>query len=479
MVAMPRLISFIVAATTGLALLVLAAPVALAQPANDDFANATVIDPSSLPFTDTVDTTAATTEVDEPIVRGCAFYAGTVWYSFTPSSSGLYRVDTSASNYFHAINIYTGSSLPTLSGVACGYQADRPTFRATAGTTYYIQVGAYTSGGTLQLTLSFLPPPPNDDFADATPIASLPFSDTVDLTAATTQASEPSPSCVGLPNTAWYTFTPTTTESVTAKIDQYGVGLGVYTGTSLTNLTEVGCSNFPFSQFVTFRAQANTTYYFQVGACCVGPVTFHLDVAPNPVAQFSYSPGDPSIFDTVQFQDSSYDPATAGIASQAWTFGDGATATGCCPTHQYTKDGDYTVELTVTTPDGRTASTSQVVQVRTHDVAIVGLGVPKSAHVGQTIAVNVSVANKRYPETARVDLYKSAPGGFQQVGSLTQSVPVRPPGGTSTRFAFSYTITQADGTTGKVTFKAVATLLDHRDALPADNELNSTPVRIT
>jgi len=65
------------------------------------------------------------------------------------------------------------------------------------------------------------------------------------------------------------------------------------------------------------------------------------------------------------------------------------------------------------------------------------------------------------------------------VGSLTLSVPVRPPGGTSTRFAFSYTVVQADGTAGKVTFKAVATLLDHRDALPADNELSSTPVRIT
>jgi hypothetical protein len=142
-------------------------------------------------------------------------------------------------------------------------------------------------------------------------------------------------------------------------------------------------------------------------------------------------------------------------------------------------DGDYTAELVVTTTDGRTASTSQTVQVRTHDVAIVGIAVPKSAHVGQTIAVNVTVANKRYPETVQVDLYKSAPGGFQQVGSLTQPVPVRPPGGTSTRFAFSYTISQADKTVGKVSFKAVASIIDHRDALPADNELISAPLKIT
>ncbi len=227
---MRRLVSFVVAATTGLALLVLAAPAALAQPANDNFANATVIDPSSLPFTDTVDTTQATTEADEP-TGGCFYSEGTVWYSFTPSSSGVFRVDTTASSYFHAINIYTGSSLPTLSLVTCGYQSDRPTFRATAGTTYYIQVGAYNPSGTgtLQLTLSQVPPPPNDDFANATPIGSLPFSDTVDLTAATTQPSEPAPSCVGLENTAWYAFTPTTPQFVLARTDQYGAGLGVYT----------------------------------------------------------------------------------------------------------------------------------------------------------------------------------------------------------------------------------------------------------
>jgi hypothetical protein len=90
----------------------------------------------------------------------------------------------------------------------------------------------------------------------------------------------------------------------------------------------------------------------------------------------------------------------------------------------------------------------------------------------------VDVANKRYPETVQVDLYKSVPGGFQQVGSLTQSVPVRPPGGNSTRFAFSYTIGQSDKTVGKVTFRASATIFGHRDALPADNELSSTPVKI-
>ncbi len=132
----------------------------------------------------------------------------------------------------------------------------------------------------------------------------------------------------------------------------------------------------------------------------------------------------------------------------------------------------------MTTSDGRTGSTSQVVHVGTHDVAVVQLAVPNAAHVGQTIAVNAYVRSTRYPERVQVDLFKSVPGGFEQVGSLTQSVPLRR-GGRTTRFAFTYTITPADRTIGKVSFKAVATIIDHHDALPGDNDLTSPPVKIT
>src|SRR5262249_1371268 len=155
----------------------------------------------------------------------------------------------------------------------------------------------------------------------------------------------------------------------------------VYTGASVANLTAVSCRFFGDDRQV-FRAQAGTTYYFQLSAFCCngfGSVTFRLAVAPNPQASFFVFPDEPSAFDTVGFSDNSFDPAGGQIVSEAWTLGDGATATGCCPTHHYAQDGDYTVGLTVTTADGRTASTSRVLQVRTHDVAIVGIAVPNSA----------------------------------------------------------------------------------------------------
>jgi hypothetical protein len=100
-----------------------------------------------------------------------------------------------------------------------------------------------------------------------------------------------------------------------------------------------------------------------------------------------------------------------------------------------------------------------------------------AARAGQTRSISVGLNSKRYPETVEVDLYKSVPGGFVPVGSLTQFVPVRPSNRT-TDFGFSYTFTGADAAVGKVTFMAVATIVGARDALPADNQALSSPIKV-
>jgi PKD repeat protein len=231
---------------------------------------------------------------------------------------------------------------------------------------------------------------------------------------------------------------------------------------------------------MTFRAEAGVTYYFQVGNLYnqTGGLSFSLDVAPPPQAQFYFYPGDPSTFDDVQFYDNSWDPAGTGIKSQAWDFGDGTTAQGCCPFHRYAKDGDYTVKLTVTTTDGRTGSTSQVVHVKTHDVAITKLSAPQSAKAGQTRQIVVDIKNTRYPETVRVELLKSIPGGFQSIASTEQNIPVRS-GNRTTAVSLSYTFTSADAAVGKVTFKSVVYITNGRDALPADNEAIASPTKVS
>src|SRR5437868_9394321 len=194
-------------------------------------------------------------------------------------------------------------------------------------------------------------PVSNDAFASATVISALPFSDVVDISAASMEAGEPPSSCSGgasSQRTVWYAFTPAVSAVVTASVAAqfstvvgvYSGGLGglaeitcrspfvgrdatflaqagttyhiqvdgmfnsgfstvvaAYTGTSVASLTEVGCG--VFGNRSTFGARANTTYYFQVGGLFgqTGSLQFHLEVTPPPVANFGFFPFDASTFD--------------------------------------------------------------------------------------------------------------------------------------------------------------------------------------
>jgi PKD repeat protein len=56
--------------------------------------------------------------------------------------------------------------------------------------------------------------------------------------------------------------------------------------------------------------------------------------------------------------------STGAIASYAWSFGDGGTGTGARITRTYRAIGSFTVTLTVTDGQGRTASAQQTVKIR-------------------------------------------------------------------------------------------------------------------
>jgi PKD repeat protein len=452
-------------------------------PANDNFADATNI--SGTYFYEMTNVTGATTEFGEP-GGGCYNQPQhTVWYSFTPSDNGAVSASIWGSNGDTILNAYRADDegLGGLSSsLGCTTYTGNFWFPVQADKTYYFQAGTmWSAGGDLQFNMSFLPAPANDNFAAAKVIESLPYDDSTDMTAASTEAGEPAPSCGSTSKTVWYAYTPTESGSLSQRTDTWSYTVaGVYTGSSVDTLTEVACrSRYYDSSFLTFHVDAGTTYYFQVGTNENTWLPFHLEVAPPPVAEFGYGPSDPSIFDTIGFYGGTYDPAGVGIQSWSWNFGDGTTATGQYVTHRYAADGNYTVNLTINTPDGRTAATSQAVSVKTHDVTIAKFTVPQSAKAGQTRQLVVGISNKRYPEEVDVQLYKSYPGyGWQWVGTLHQSVPVRS-GNRTTEFSFNYTFTAEDAVMGKVTFRTVATITSARDALPGDNEVIALPTKVT
>jgi len=454
-------------------------------PFNDNFADAGVI--NSMPFSTSVDVAGAGLEQDE--TQFCGDLDKTVWYYFTPTENMTVRLDTQGTPISSNVSIYRAgvSGLSDLQFLTCA-SSNSGIFQVEQGQTYYFQAGAPPGwSGTIQINLQQLVPPANDDFDNAISTNALPFSHAQDTSNASSAVDDPT-DCFNN-GSVWYQFTPAGNTTITAEANTFGSNydttLGVYTGTRGA-LTQVpgGCNDDAsgLQSRVVFNAIGGTTYYFMLGFCCgnggtgggnlVFSIMEHVRVPPQ--ANFSYSPGDPSKFDTIQFFDGTHDPEGLGFLAWDWDFGDGTTASEQSPRHLFTVDGDYPVTLTVTTVDGRTASTTQVVQVRTHDVAITRITAPNSANAGQTKTITVNLRNRGYPETVQVDLYKSVPGGFQWVASITKEVPALS-GNRTASASFNYTFTSDDARIGKVTFKVVATLLGARDALLVDNEAISSP----
>ena len=462
----------------------------IARPSNDDLANAEVI--SLLPFNGSVNSTQATMEPGESSFCGSTPQTQSVWYSFTPAANVAVIADMAGSSFSDTnLTVFqsVGSGFEGLNFMNTGCFGGSITFNAQAGTTYYLQAQSYSSGGgDLHLNLQEIPRPVNDDFANAKVIpVSLPFDDNVDTLYASLETGEPTPSCAyygSAYRSVWYAITPTTSSLVSAGIPSaaFTPVLAAYTGNSLASLTEVGCQTYS-GNLLTVNMNAGTTYYFQVGNLYPweqgGSMQFHLDVAPPPSAGMYYYPYSPSSFDTIQFYDQSYDPAQLGFQSFTWDFGDGATSTDSYTTHKYAADGDYTLQHSATTTDGRTASTSQLIQVRTHDVSLTKVEAPKSTRVGKSEKITVSVLNtSAYAESVRVDLYRSvAGGGFEYVGTLTKNSASNPKGDKPTKYTFNYIFVAGDAAIGKVIFRAVATIEtieNFSDAFPQDNERHSS-----
>jgi len=457
---------------------------------NDEFDGAIVIE--ALPFTDYRDTTSATWSPTDPY--DCSSN-GSVWYAFTPETDIVLEANTIGSNYDTTLAAYTGTlgSLSLVPG-ACnddyyGLQS-RVTFQANAGTTYYFLVGRCCGsggdgGGSLVFTVEEILPPPNDDFVNAIGVSYIPFTDYTTIEGATLEPFEPLPECAYDPTgSIWYAFTPSASESVMVDLQNvyFGTYVGVYTGDSLDSLTEVS-SRCEWGNRLAFQAIAGTTYYIQVGGIYqqTGPLEFRLVSTPPPEVYFYYYPSPASIYATVQFYESCWDPANMGIETYEWDLGDGTTATGCCPTHSYETDGEYTVELVATTYDGRTGSASQTVHVETHDVAITEFRTPTRAKVGEDHRIVVGLNNRGlYDEDVYLDLYKSVPGEYsywEWIGSSYDFVPAHRANRT-VDFEFSYTFTEEDAAAKKVSFRAVANLYSWPDAKPADNEAISLPTLI-
>jgi hypothetical protein len=127
-----------------------------APPADDDFALATIM--PTFGGEHGVDTSDATSEVDEPNHFTALGARQSVWVRWTAPTSGTASVDTSDAAFDTVIGVYTGASLGSLVRVASGddvlnpddpddaLQQTRVAWTAVAGVTYSIAIDGSRSG---------------------------------------------------------------------------------------------------------------------------------------------------------------------------------------------------------------------------------------------------------------------------------------------------------------------------------------------
>lgn len=254
-------------------------------PANDDFDNATVID--SLPFSDSLDTTGATEDPDDILPEDCAgAVLNSVWYRYTPATDGVILLETTQSDYSTVLAVFTGSRTD-LQPVGCsahaGLDVDRSILvqELLGGVTYHILAAGNigTAGGNLELRVSDVEQPSNDDFDNPIAIdpSELPSLSFHVHRLATEAPDDPLPSCLeGRPHTnthsVWFSYTAAEDGGLNLQIldsNQQTI-TSAWTGTRGA-LQEAGCDFIGAElagsepvNYLTIPVSAGTTYWIEV-----------------------------------------------------------------------------------------------------------------------------------------------------------------------------------------------------------------------
>jgi subtilisin len=260
---------------------------ALAPPPDNDSFSAAFQLPGLYTWPPGIQTGSASAEAGEPLQFACdsptnvITVGSTVWYRFTPAAPATVRFSTLGSDYDTVVRVYTGSGVGALTPVACNDDTDRAqasvSVRVSADTTYHIQVGGKDgTAGKLWTAISVTDAPPNDNFAAAVPVTTLPSRFTAITYNATMEQGEtgsyqcaPYTYYTGMGQTVWYRFSPSTASivNVATTDSDFGTVVAVHTGDSLSNLRLVACGDSYYEPraHVTFTAAPGTTYHIQIG----------------------------------------------------------------------------------------------------------------------------------------------------------------------------------------------------------------------
>ncbi len=162
-----------------------------------------------------------------------------------------------------------------------------------------VAAGIFASSTGASITVEGVGSPGNDDFSNATQIASLPFTDSVITVGASTEPGEPS-GCGSMDKTVWYRISVDEPTTIAASTDgsDFTTSLAVYQGSSLAALSFVDCdqydpgppppdpapsagaatANSPTNVAVAAELVPGSTYFIQAGGYQGASGEFQIDI---------------------------------------------------------------------------------------------------------------------------------------------------------------------------------------------------------
>ncbi len=266
-----------------------ASDVGCGPPPNDARANAQGI--SVLPFnSEPVHMENSTAESDEPIPDCLTGVRHTVWYRYVAPEDQVVIADTFDSTFNGVFAVWSVSETE-LSEVECFQLGWQAAVTVRANQTLLFQFAGSFPDPLSSVTFSLVEgtPPPNDDFANAEIVDSLPFSSAPNSASATTELDEPDDGCGSGPASVWYRFTPKEDTLIIADTagSDYPTVIGVWSDRP-AGLESITCAVGWFVQSesgmttarparLSFAATAGGTYYIRVRAALqVSRVRHHL-----------------------------------------------------------------------------------------------------------------------------------------------------------------------------------------------------------
>ena len=242
-------------------------------PPNDDFANRILLTGMTVITSGT--NINASTQGDEPSNHAGSPATASVWWEWTAPDTSEYEISLQGSSFDTVLAVYTGSVLSSLGAIRMNDDFDTNTyskvFLATeAGEKYQIVVDGKGTPPTGRIALNIKPTlnrPANDDFANREEILTIPAAIVASNENASAEIDEPDHAASAANVSLWWTWQSTTNSAV--EIDTIGSDfdtlLAVYTGSSVTDLTEVVSNDDGGgASRVMFSALLGTTYHIAV-----------------------------------------------------------------------------------------------------------------------------------------------------------------------------------------------------------------------